>query len=184
MCIYVYMKTFIYAIECKETGETCYIGSCVREYFSQRRCDHTKITEQNKHTYKSVLPVHHYIFDHGGWDNFDFRILYEGEQLGPLDRRQREQEYIDIHKPLHNACRAYTSPDMRKEQRRLQARRFRENNPDYDSRYAEYRKEYGKRRCSTKVACSCGGEYYLNNKTQHLKTKRHQDSLLPTDIDR
>lgn len=43
--------------------------------------------------------------------------------------------------------------------------------------YKETHKEEIQQKHSTKLTCSCGGSYTYANKTNHMKTKKHQDYI-------
>jgi len=175
------MQTFIYSIEHKDTHEIYYIGSCSRMYFSQRRADHTKIKEHNQDKYKtSILPVHRKIFEVGGWDYFEFKILHSCDKLDRVERMRLEQEYMNLYKPLYNVLNAIETIEDYRERKRLSTIKFRSAHPEYAKKYynTPARLSYQKQRSNTKVDCPCGTTYHLNNKTHHLKTRRHADYLL------
>ena len=124
------MNTFIYSIDNKETGEIYYIGSCTRKYFSQRRGDHTKIKPVGSYLdNKKVSPIHYKISEAGGWDKFEFHILYECDAMERLERVKLEQEYIESLKPLYNIIKAYETKDEYLERKRIDGFEFRQRHP-------------------------------------------------------
>jgi len=172
------MKTFIYSITNKLTNQIYYVGSTTRKYFCQRKDEHLKHIGINREKYtKSWLNIHDEVEKNGGWDNFIFSILFESDAMEKLDRRKKEQEFIISHKPLYNKQNAYTSIEVRKEQKRNNAKQFRINNPNYDDKYKEQKKAYEKKRCQTKIDCECGGKYTKQNKTNHFKSAIHQKMI-------
>ena len=107
---------------------------------------------------------------------------------GKLDALKKEREIYEELKPSLNVLRPLTTDeeklyDMRQQTLKSNAKvcQDRINNPE---KYKEIdRNSYLKRRDKvlennrTKVDCSCGGSYTLSNKSEHLKTKKHQQYL-------
>ena len=90
-----------------------------------------------------------------------------------LDLRIREQFYMDKFREegytLVNKHRAYTSPEMLKEQHK----EYRETNKDKLQEYGKEYKQKHKEKQNEKFTCECGGRYTYQHKSLHSKTQKH-----------
>ncbi len=171
------MKGFVYAI-INMSDEIIYVGSTRQRLMCMRKGDHTKPGKTHKQ------PIHTYIEENGGWTNFTFKILEDCEVETNKNLLEREKYYYELHKPKMNILRPITTIEERRADKREDAKRFRETHPDYHKRYAEKVKEYDRKRCATTIECSCGKSYKAQNKSNHIRTKYHQEksSTLAVDV--
>lgn len=165
------MKGIVYAILNKE-NIIVYVGSTQQALLCMRKGDHTKPKSEEK-----KQPFHFYVEENGGWVNFTFKILEEGEFNNIIQLRIRERFYYDLYKPIGNIKKPYISDEERKQNKRNDAKRFREAHPDYEKKYEKNKKEYAKKRCETTIDCYCGKTYKKQNKTNHFKTKHHKEAI-------
>lgn len=98
------MKYYIYKITDTKNPEEFYIGST--NNISNRRSSHKKAT-CNKTSKKYWLKLYQYIRANGGWTCFDVVVLEAGTCEDKTYMKQKEQEYIDKHKPTLNSAKAH-----------------------------------------------------------------------------
>ena len=98
------MKLIIYEIRHKNIPDQFYIGST--KCFSSRMSKHKKnVKNRVGKLYWSKLYL--FIRENGGWDNITMSVIFEDECESRDEIRQKEQYYIDWHKPTLNSCKAY-----------------------------------------------------------------------------
>ena len=97
------MFYFIYKIIDTNNEEQFYIGStnCI----SSRKSQHKK-NVKNRVSKKYWFKLYQYIRANGGWESFNVIIIETGECEDKLFIKQKEQEYINIHKPTLNTIKA------------------------------------------------------------------------------
>jgi len=168
------MPSWIYAITEKSTQEHIYIGSTTGKYFCLRKGGHTRpsTTKRGKQTH-----LYGYISDNGGWEAFQFNILFETENIEKKDLLTLEKEFINKFSPKCNKFKPIETHEEHLERKRKQLKEWRKNNPDYliKQKNRQSQKDYIKRRCSTKIECECGGRYSLQNKTNHFSRNIHEN---------
>jgi len=98
------MKYYIYKITDTKNAEEFYIGST--NNISNRKSSHKKAT-CNKTSKKYWLKLYQYIRANGGWSSFEVAILEAGTCEDKTYMKQKEQEYIDKHKPTLNSAKAH-----------------------------------------------------------------------------
>jgi len=92
---------FIYQISCKDQNiKDNYIGQT--ESFEKRKYSHAR----NSKT--SDLKIYQTIRKHGGWDNWEMKIMNHYYCKDEYEARQIEQKYMDIFKVTMNSVRAYS----------------------------------------------------------------------------
>ena len=160
-------KAYIYKIVCKDENiKDFYIGST---YNIKNRIKYHKNKAKNGDT-----KLYKFIKD---FNNFDFIILETFNCENSLEKKQKEQKYINDLKPSLNMINAYSTQDE-----------IKQKNNDYHKKWAkenknklkEYHKEYNlinkksiydKR--NEKISCVCGAITSKRNKSTHLKSKKH-----------
>ncbi len=99
---------YIYQITCKDPDvKELYIGQT--ETFEKRKYVHSKDSE------KSNLKIYKIIRKHGGWNNWNMKILNHYYCKDEYESRQIEQKYMDVFKATMNSMRAYSKSDIDKE---------------------------------------------------------------------
>ena len=171
----------VYKLLCNETGE-CYIGSAnTKKNYNDRRSGH-------KQMYEGKLCSSSKIIERG---NYTFSIIEENIFID-IELRKREQYWMDISDHVINSKRAYTSPELAKQQHK----EWREANKDiikekhiqyyldnrdhkiaYDVDYYNAKKEIIKAQKREPVLCECGLWSQRGVIARHRKTKKHQDYL-------
>ena len=98
----------------------------------------------------SLLKVHTYIRDHGGFDEWKYELLeHITTSINKYDLHQLERKAIETLKPSLN-----------------------KNIPNRTNR--EYERSA---RTRVHCQCECGGKYRHDMRTQHFRTKRHRSYL-------
>jgi len=101
-------QIFIYQIVCKDNSiKENYIGKTIS--FEQRKCAHCVLSK------KSDSKIYKTIRKHGGWDNWDMRIIGDYNCKNECEARQIEQKYIEIFKTTMNSVRAHSKSFFDKE---------------------------------------------------------------------
>ena len=121
-----YSRTVIYRISCNDLPDFIYIGSTTD--FVNRKRRH----KQNSKTYE--IKLYQTIRENGGWDNWRMTIIEEySDCKNDIEKRIREQKWIDELNANLNSHKAYTTEEQKKEQ-------MKEFNK-YDKKYYEEHKE-------------------------------------------
>tara|TARA_B110001452_G_scaffold59630_1_gene46430 strand:+ start:419 stop:991 length:573 start_codon:yes stop_codon:yes gene_type:complete len=184
-----YKNSVIYRIYCKNPDITeCYIGST--KCFEDRFYTH-KSACNTKHNKRHNLYLYQFIRDNGGWDNFDREILEYYNCNNEEELKQKEQEYINKYNPTLNIHNAYTSEEVKKEQKQKSGKKYREtgkgkekerkyteklmNDPEKYQQKLKNKSEWGKK---PKYCEVCNLSTTNNMWYHHKKTKLHQNNLL------
>lgn len=103
-------KCVVYQIQCKNSNvKTIYIGSTTN--LNQRKMKHrTRCNNPNDFGYNIFL--YQFIRQHGGFDNFDFKVIEECENKEILKIRERyyidkNENNLNSHMPLRNGKEWY-----------------------------------------------------------------------------
>ena len=70
--------------------------------------------------------IYQFIRENGGWDNFDREILEYYDCKDEEELKQKEQEYINRFKPTLNTNNAYTSEEVKIEQKEKRDKKYKE----------------------------------------------------------
>ena len=168
------MPSWIYAITEKEIGQYVYIGSTTGKYFCLRKGGHTRPSTTKSGKQHNLYG---YIQEKGGWDRFQFDILFQSEiNIEKTKLRTAEKEYIQKYTPKCNKFKPIETHEEELARKRRDQKEWRKNNPDYIIKHKarQSQKDYTKKRCSTKINCECGGVYTLQNKTNHFSRNIHK----------
>ena len=119
-----YKNSVIYRIYCKNPDILeCYIGST--KCFEDRFYTHKSMCN-TKHNKQHNLYLYQFIRDNGGWDNFDKEILEYYNCNNNEELTLKEQEYISRFKPTLNTNNAYTTEEVKIEQKQKRYKKSRE----------------------------------------------------------
>ncbi len=147
------MKGVIYCIECNDTGDK-YIGSTITRLIERiwKHISDANLYERGK---KEVVCTSYPIISNGNYK------YYPLEELDINEKRElgiKERHFIE-----NTKCVNYVIPTRSK----------------YESDKAYYIKniEAIDTRRKARVDCECGGHYKVNDKSKHLKSKKHQEYL-------
>ena len=183
-----YKNSVIYRIYCKNPDITeCYIGSS--KCFEDRFYSH-KSACNIKYSKNHNLCLYQFIRENGGWDNFDREILEYYPCKDEEELKLKEQEYISRFKPTLNTNNAYTSEEVKIEQKQKRYKKYREtgqatkserkyteklmNDPERHQKKLEYKSEWGKK----PKFCEVCNLWTTNNMWySHKKTKLHLENV-------
>ena len=189
-----YKNSVIYRIYCKNPDITdCYIGSS--KCFEDRFYSHKSVcntNDTNIHGY--YYPLYQFIRDNGGWNNFDKEILEYYNCNNDEELKQKEQEYISRFKPTLNIHNAFRSEEVKKEQRKINLKKWKEtekgresilnssrketeklmNDPERHQKKLKNKSEWGKK----PKFCEVCNLWTTNNMwCHHKKSKEHLNNL-------
>lgn len=116
----------IYQIYCKDENiRDIYIGSTLN-YHRRKNAHKSGCNNPNSRQYGCI--VYQFIRSKGGFENFNFKILNEVENIDKEWNRRREQMYIDLYKPTLNMFKAYNNEEESKLQHLECNKIYREKN--------------------------------------------------------
>lgn len=159
----------IYKVEpvCEHDDKDVYYGSTTQT-LSKRMGVHRgkyKLYKEGKQHKYSIFDI----FDKFGVDNCKIYLVEDF----PCERKEqlekREGEIIRTNKCVNRTVAGRTPQDYREENRQLintKARMYRETNA-----------QIIKQKKAIKHQCECGGNYTQDNKSVHMRTKKHQNFL-------
>ena len=100
-------RYIVFAIVQTRINKICYISSSLFKYYSTTITAHRVTSEKINSMW--YIPLYDYINVNGGWDMFDFRMLYLSEKrLSKDEQTEVENKYIDLYQPEYNHENAYT----------------------------------------------------------------------------
>jgi len=160
-----YSKGKIYMIKCNLTGEA-YYGSTIRRLTVRLRC------HRNQRGCKSGQ-----IIDRG---NYDIILIknYPCETRKELE--DEESVYIRNNECINNNIPNRTKKEWledHKEEKSEYDKEWYENNKEYMQEWKKKWYENNKKRLKEKITCDCGCIFIRNNKTQHIRSKKHQNFI-------
>jgi len=165
-----YSKIVIYHFVCNDKLVIdTYVGHTTD--MTKRKCRHkSACCNENGRDYN--LKLYKNIRNNGGWENWEMKPLEEFSCENKIQARIREQYWIDKIQAKLNGNKAFVAETMKeyqikyREEHRLDMR-------EYMKVYDEERKE----KRSEKITCKCGAICSNGNKSQHLLTKKHINSV-------
>ena len=138
-----------------------YIGSTTKYYLSDRLAKHRETYEKYKVGYGCGRYAVYDIFDKYGSHNCQIYLVETVNAKSKDELHAREGFHI-----RNTKCLNKVNPSVQTREEILEKKRqYRIDNKDKIKEYVEMRKE--------KVNCECGGMYTINNRTHHMKTKKH-----------
>ena len=169
-----YSKGKIYKIECNTTGEV-YYGSTIEHYM----CD--RMTKHRYDAKKRETITAHKILNRG---NYNYKVVEYFPCNNKTELQTRERWWIEnnvcINRniPLQTRAEYY---EKNRDERMKGMREYYENNKErllkQQQEYRQNNIELVKSKENEKFTCECGGQYTRTNKSQHIKTKKHQDFI-------
>jgi predicted GIY-YIG superfamily endonuclease len=142
---------FVYKLYC-DGIDSFYIGSTWD--MKRRKCEH-KSNCNNTNSEKYNCKLYKYIRENKGFDNWKIEILVEKEFENKRELEIKEQECINLLKPLLNSKTAYQTEEERK----------------------IYNKAISAKAFASKIDCACGSKTNKSDKSRHEKRKKHQKYL-------
>jgi hypothetical protein len=165
------MEYTIYKIYCKdENVKDCYVGST--KDFNRRKAVHKFDSK------KKDLKLYKFMFDNGGFNNFNIEIIETLICENKNEALIRERFWIEELKASLNKC---IPSRTKKEYREYWINSFDYSNhrKNSDKIYRENNKDKLNQEASEKCLCICGNYYTKRHKARHEKSKKHQDYLSP-----
>jgi len=153
-----------YQFECKNKLENqpdlSYVGSThnwdVRMRNHKSKCNNQKDRDHNLKIYKMIR-------EFGGWKNWRVIKIDHIKNITKTEAKIHEQSLMDKYASGMNSHRATVS----KEKHQLQIKEWKDSHPEYWTTR------------NKKIDCEiCGGNYTLQNKSQHFKTDKHKKAIL------
>ena len=178
-----YDNVCFYKIVCKDlTIKDIYVGHTTD--FAARKSQH-KNTSKNRNGRDANTMLYKFVFDNGGWDNFDMILIEKTKCDDKLDALKKERKYIEEFNATLNQC----IPSRTKKQWEEDNEEHIKNKKKID--YQEKRiykldkaKEYYKQntdKCKEwkngKTLCECGIEYTNANKARHERSQYHINNI-------
>jgi len=166
-----YSKGFIYKFVCNDiTIPNTYVGSSTD--FTKRKSNH-KSACNNDRSPRYNLYVYQFIRENGGWENWTILKICDYPCQNKFELELEERRYMELLKS-----------DLNKQKPgRTKHEHYVDNKIKIDQKIREYNKihkEKIKARQNTVDCCpTCGCNYTHSNKSRHLKSKQHIDSVQP-----
>ena len=175
-----YSNTYFYKIVYNDlTISDCYVGHTTD---FRRRKAHHKHSCNNINDKNYNFPLYQFIRSHGGWDNWVMVLIEQCSCESSLHACKREHELmVNLNATLNKQVPGRTMTQYYqdhkyefKDNRKPYYEAHREHKIEMQKQYFEDNKllinEYRKTAC----VCECGSSYQRSNKTNHLKSLKHQ----------
>jgi hypothetical protein len=188
-----YSKTIIYKIINYDYAELVYVGSTTN--FTKRKQSH-KDAVFNQNSLRHNLKIYKIIRENGNWESWNMikicdypcndkreAELEEDKHMMELKEnmntyrasRTKEQYYVDNKENIKDKHQKYYEDNKDKIKQYYEDNK--ENIKDKNKKYCEDSKDKIKEHKSKKCTCECGGIFTYGNKSQHIKTMKHQKYL-------
>lgn len=178
-----YSKCLIYKLCCKDpTIKDIYVGSTCNK--NRRKNQHKNACNNpNDHNYNYY--VYQFIRENGGFENFDLIMIEEYPCDNKLQKETRERYYIELLKPTLNktiptrTIQEYYQDNKEKilKMVKIYSKDNKEKIEKYEKEYYEKNKEKLDQKRNANHTCECGGKYKHKHKSEHIKSKKHQNFL-------
>jgi hypothetical protein len=192
-----YADYFFYKLICLSCDvEPFYVGKTKNWYSREKQhkscCNNPKSEKYNTKKYKIIR-------ENGGWSNWAMVKIGFRVHITEEESRVIEEEYRVKLRAEMNDRRCHATPEQLAEDKRQQSSRYYQNHKeeaaehnkqyrqDHKEEAAEYdrqyrhtpkRQEYLRKFREQKNDCQvCGGKYMNHHKSEHLKSKKHQQAL-------
>jgi hypothetical protein len=164
-----YEKTVIYKIVCNDLSITdCYVGHTTD--FVRRKMSHKNTCKNEKHKMYDTK-IYKVIRENGGWENWSMFEIEKFPCKDVFEACVRERYYYE---QLNSNLNAQFPQRNKKEYRDMNKEKIIESRKIYNLSFKEQIKE----RRNRLFVCECGLERNIHHKSQHLKTKIHNDLML------
>lgn len=178
-----YSKCIIYKLCCNDPSiEEIYIGSTCN--FTNRKRHHKSNCHNPNHKHYTCK-AYHFIREHGGWQNWSMVMIHELAVESKLQKGKLERQYIDQLKPSLNSYLPTRTDKQWREDNKETLSKKRKQNYNFNKEeilnqqkiYRDTNKEQIREKANQKFECECGGKFTNRGKSQHLKTKKHQNFI-------
>ena len=168
---YEYIIYKIYNPDC----DYVYVGStrnmAVRKKCHKSNCNNVNSPKYNYKVYKKIR-------ENDGWENWYMIPIEVMDNVTKLEAEMREDVYrVDLNATM-NSNRASCGGITRQEYYKQYTIDNKETIQEHKKKHYQYNKETILTQAKQKITCECGGYYTYTHKSQHIKTKKHQASLL------
>jgi hypothetical protein len=158
----------VYKLCCNDPTITeIYVGST--RSWARRKNQH-KSRCNNENSKKYIIYVYQFIRENGGFSNWSMISLYNGQFENKRELERKEREYIE---ELQSTLNKQIPTRTQKE--------YNEDNKEHILKKQKQKYERNKKgileQKKQKYNCECGSTLTIGNKSQHLKTKKHQTYL-------
>ena len=188
-----YSKGFIYKFVCNDVSiPNIYVGSSTD--FTKRKSGHkTSCNNENSKEYNKYL--YQFMRDNNGWNNFSMLKICDFPCQNKFELELEERKYIELLKSdLNKVIPTRTQKEYREDNKeKIQAKQkkycednkeeikqYREDNKEKMKEYRQDNKEKIQEQKKTIDCCpTCGSLYQRTSKSQHLKSKKHTDTIPP-----
>jgi hypothetical protein len=162
-----YQKCVMYKIVCSDINVTeIYVGHTTD--FIRRKQQH-KTCCNNENSIKYNYKVYDFIRENGGFENWSMIEIEKFSCLDTYEATARERYWVEFLKPTLNSyipSKTTTEKiEYKKEYAQANSTKIKERQKNYRANNVAKLKE--------NIECACGGHYKHNDKSQHLKTKKH-----------
>ena len=176
-----YSKSVIYCISCKdESIKDSYVGSSAD--FEKRKKDHKdRCNNPNHHGYN--YKVYQFIREHGGFDNFEMKIIEYYPCENETELNIRENYWMDILQTTLNSRKAPVFKNIKewreaniehiREYDRIIYKKNKDANKEKRKEFYQKNKEKISEKLKEKMTCECGRTIRKSDKYRHYKTKFH-----------
>ena len=159
---------YIYKLCSKDINvKEIYIGST--QNITRRKCQHKTVCNNNNDKRHNVY-VYQYIRENGGVANWDIVVIERIEYKESFELHTRERHHIEL---LDAKLNSQVPTRTLKEYYEQHKEQLIQNAKQYNIEHAE---QVARRR-NHKHDCECGKKYTIPNKTRHLQSKKHTDSI-------
>ena len=184
---------YIYKIYCNDENVTdTYIGST--KNIATRKYRH-KISCNNQNSKKYDMKIYQIIRANEGWDNWNLIVIEEIKECSKIQAHIREEYHRQEIKANMNSICCFSGAinydtreeyykqyyELNKDKYLEKEKKWRETNIDkfreYQKQYREDNKEQIYKHQAQPYICECGSVFRQNEKSRHLKSKKHQNYL-------
>lgn len=157
----------IYKIE-SHIGDKIYVGSTTKQYLSQRMDKHRSSYKYWKNG-KADYVTSYGLFDEYGLENCKIVLLEACECKSKDELHAREAHYIKLLTCVNKKILGLTKAESSKKYTEANKERIK----IYEKQNRQKNSESIKARKAIKYTCECGSCLVQNNKSYHIKTKKH-----------
>jgi len=188
-----YSKGFIYKFVCNDiTIPNIYVGSSTD--WVKRKSNH-KYSCNNENDKAHNYFVYQFMRENGGWINFTMLKIIDFPCQNKFELELEERRYMELLKSdlnkikpgrtIHEHYMDNRTDIIKKVNEWVSENK--EKRKEYQNKYhyenkekAKQRREHNKEKNQAIECCpTCGHNYTHINKTQHLKSKKHNDAMQP-----
>ena len=184
-----YSKTIIYKIINYDCPDLVYVGSTTN--FTKRK-QHHKDAVFNQNSLNHNLKIYKIIRENGNWESWNMIKICDYPCNDKREAELEEDKHMMELKANMNTYRASRTKEQYYVDNKDKIKQYRDDNKDKIKQYHEDNKDKIKENLkkyyddnkdqinankSKKCTCECGSPFTIGNKSQHIKTMKHQKYL-------